>query len=536
MTITSADLNTPGDWDSLRDTLEPSGRPVASVRGILARAQELGARSVVVEDDYLDQDFSAEFAAFYSRVFKRFTKLCRRFHFFRGDVTPILNEPDPLKVAEGLSGMSGKGDYLGYVVARPVQHAPLCRVVLASPPSPPGMKSDLLIRSEFSTHLLGATLKVVGTPFTQQDLRIGACAQAAIWMAARHFQSRHRGSVWASTVDITEGASKPTDHLLSLSVPAGSRGLTVEHMVRVLRSLGREPLLYHGNYDAATKTTKWPAAIRPIAVVDRYVDSGIPVIIGLSPWVAGQDDFHAVLAVGHTIQKIDLAKVLPAKPTRVEYARFLLINDDQRGTNLRMELSARDALSETPYNQSNIVYLIVPLPGKVFTPAESAEAVAWDLLTKYRTELPDLKAAHAKQLGMSEAAADEFVARINANEVVARTYLTYGWRYKERLVGNNCSVETKNAVFKQSMPRFVWVTEFGTRDSLNTLDELAVRIFSHAVIDATSNMLWEGRCVFHAPGFLWRWYHDAATPFGDLTNSLIPIANDTAYGMKIRGS
>ena len=156
-----------------------------------------------------------------------------------------------------------------------------------------------------------------------------------------------------------------------------------------------------------------------------------------------------------------------------------------------MELSARDALSETPYNQSNIsVYLIVPLPGKVFTPAESAEAVAWDLLTKYRTELPDLKAAHAKQLGMSEAAADEFVARINANEVVARTYLTYGWRYKESLVGNNCSVETKNAVFKQSMPRFVWVTEFGTRDSLNTLDESAVRIFSHAVIDATSNMLW----------------------------------------------
>ena len=199
---------------------------------------------------------------------------------------------------------------------------------------------------------------------TQQHSRIGACAQAAIWMAARHFQSRHRGSVWASTVDITEGASKPTDHLLSLSVPAGSRGLTVEHMVRVLRSLGREPLLYHGNYDAATKTTKWPAAIRPIAVVDRYVNSGIPVIIGLSPWVAGQDDFHAVLAVGHTIQKIDLAKVLPAKPTRVKYARFLLINDDQRGTNLRMELSASDALSETPYNQSNIVYLIVPFPAK----------------------------------------------------------------------------------------------------------------------------------------------------------------------------
>ena len=98
----------------------------------------------------------------------RHAKLCRRFHFFKRPISTILNDPDPLKVAEGLSALSKQGHYLGYVVARPVQHAPLCRVVLAAPPSPTDTKSDLLVRSEFSAHLLGATLNVVGTPFTQQ--------------------------------------------------------------------------------------------------------------------------------------------------------------------------------------------------------------------------------------------------------------------------------------------------------------------------------------------------------------------------------
>jgi hypothetical protein len=536
MSITSADLKTDQDWLTLRAALEPQGVSISSVRGVLDRARELGAISVIVEEDYLDRDFSAEFAAFYSRVFKRFSKICRRFHFFSDEVAPILNDPDPQKVAEGLACLSKSGKYLGYAVARPVQHAPLGRVVLVAPPSPPDMKSDLLVRSEFPAHILGATLRVVGTPFTQQDSRIGACAQAAIWMAARHFQARHRGSVWASTVDITDAASKPTDHLLSLSLPAGSRGLTVEHMVRGLRSLGREPLLYHGKYDPQSGTTTWPTTIRPTAVIDRYVDSGIPVIVGLSPWTSSQDDFHAVLAVGHTIEKLDPAKPLPPRPTRADYARFILVNDDQRGLNLRMPVVAGDALGQTPFDQSKIVYLIVPLPGKVYTPAESAEAVAWDLLRSYLANLAGLKTAYQGRLGGSEAVADEFALRIQANDVVARTYLTYGWRYKERLVRNSCAAQVKDGVFKQCLPRFVWVTEFGTRDSFDTLDEAAVRIFSHVVVDATSNMLWEGRCVFHAPGFLWRWYPDPNAPYGDLVNAVIPIPDDVAYGMKIRGT
>ena len=359
--------------------------------------------------------------------------------------------------------------------------------------------------------------------------------QAAIWMAARHFYSKHRGSLWVSTVDITEAASKPTDHMLSLALPAGSGGLTVEHMVRALRAIGREPLLYHGSYDAKNGQITWPTSIAPTAVIDRYVDSGIPVIVGLAPW-AGQSELHAVVAVGHALHELNPGKSLPNDPTRSEWVRFLVVNDDQRGTSLRLPVASSDPLSETPYDVSHIVYIIVPLPGKVFTPAEAAEKIGWDMIRRYQAEWPILKTTYATQMAGATNAGDQFTDQIAQNQVVARTYLTYGWRYKQRMVRNTCSDTLKNAVFQHDFPRFVWVTEFGTRASLNHLDETQIRIFAHSVVDATSSRFWEGRCIFHAPGFVWRWYHDLNNPFADYVNSITPIATEMPYGMKIRGS
>jgi hypothetical protein len=65
----------------------------------------------------------------------------------------------------------------------------------------------------------------------QQDSRIATCAQASIWMAGRHFYSRHRG-LWYSTVEVHEAATRVTDSMLSQALPAGSGGLAIDHIVR----------------------------------------------------------------------------------------------------------------------------------------------------------------------------------------------------------------------------------------------------------------------------------------------------------------
>ena len=107
---------------------------------------------------------------------------------------------------------------------------------------------------------------------------------------------------------------------------------------------------------------------------------------------------------------------------------------------------------------------------------------------------------------------------------------------KRRMLQNSCSVEFKKFIMQHDLPRFVWVTEFGTLDSLNTTDDGSAGIFSHAVIDATSSQYWEGRSIYHAPGYACRWFRNPQDPFGPYIQGMLPIPNDVAYGMKIRGT
>ena len=128
---------------------------------------------------------------------------------------------------------------------------------------------------------------------------------------------------------------KPTDAVVSQALPAGSAGLSINNMVRALRALGTEPKLFMGQFDLqqTSQPVQWPAPIRPADVIQRYIDSGIPVIIGLRPWKADQTSGHAILAIGHTLKKIDPAVSLPAKPTKAEFCNTFIAHDDQIGPN-----------------------------------------------------------------------------------------------------------------------------------------------------------------------------------------------------------
>ena len=98
-------------------------------------------------------------------------------------------------------------------------------------------------------------------------------------------------------------------------LPAGSESLTPNSMVAALRHAGREPLFYAAQF-AANGSHNWGTVLRPHDIVNRYIDSGIPVIIGLS--FPGHTVGHAIVATG---QVFDLSPTnpLPSNPTRAEY-------------------------------------------------------------------------------------------------------------------------------------------------------------------------------------------------------------------------
>jgi len=499
MTVTCFALGNDAAWDTLRSSIDPLNR-IEAVEATLAHLRSVGALSVVIENEYLDQDFTAEFARFYATVFKRYSKICRRLHFFSVDVSPIL-ALDPQALAERLNGANQT--YLGFCVVRPLTHAPLGRTVLAGPVSPSDRSAKLLVRGDHVVHLLGATLSVTGFPFAQQDSRISSCAQATMWMAGRHFHVEHKGP-WFSTVDVTEAASQPTDTGLSMSLPAGSGGLDLNNMVRALRAMGREPFAYIApaiDKSVFPATIDWTNTLRPREIINRYIDSGIPVILGLLPWEQGQPVGHAVVAVGHTVKPLDVNTALPDRPTRAEFTECFLVHDDQRGVTRQMPLVGGAGIGATPYSLQNVAYIIVPLPKKVFINAEAAEPIAWQLLSsQLQTIWASLQANHAALVAPIVAEVNDFIDKVNRNLVI------------------------------------VWVTEFGLFNDLNHLDARNRRIVCHSVIDATSSNFWQAVSVFHAPGFILRWLHDPQNPTGEFKSQGAVILNNSSYRPKIRGT
>jgi hypothetical protein len=522
-------LATEPDWIDLHDNIAGFASP--AVANLLEQLKVAGAGWALVEEDYLDRDFSEEHRAFYGRLFRHFPKRCRRFHFFAGDL------PDAGQVAELAAQMEEAccaGRFLGFAVIRPVRDAPLGRAVVKVLQSPDGVDARIQVRARYETHPLGATLSIWGVPLTQQDRRISACAQASIWVSGRHFLTRHNGP-WFSTVGIGEAASQPTDMTLAMALPAGSAGLNANNMLRALRAMDRYPYAFAGQKllkpQPGGPLVAWPAPLDPAHILSRYVGSGLPVILGLVSWEGGGDG-HAVTVVGDSFRPAS-GPLGQSKPNLGALSPHFLVHDDQRGPNLRMPVERDEPLGETPYNvRDHAHFIIVPLPDKVFMPAEVAEAIAWDYLRFHLDDWPGMRAGLATD-APSVALGDAVAQAARENGIVARTYLTHGWKHKERILAGGAALPVRELIASASLPRMIWVTEFGRLDDLNKLDPEARRIFGHSVMDATSPE--QGPpLIFHAPGHLT--HHTQVDGAFFLTTEPVPrpISDDVLYKARAR--
>lgn len=526
MSVSVIKLADNASWDSLSGEIGAS-KPNSAAAKIVEKLKSSGVVCAILEDGYLDRDFSAEYSSFYSTLFRKFRRRCRRVHFFKSDLSGLT----ALQLGERLSAMEEAGDYVGFFVVRPLKDAPIGRTLLNVLDAPgDGSEAMIEVRADHPVHLLGATLSVKCLPFMQQDTRVSACAQASIWMSARHFHSRHAGP-WQSTADITEAASNPTDATLASSLPAGAGGLNINNMLRALRALDRHPLLYSPERNGA-----WPAALNPAAIVARYVGSGIPVIIGLNPWEPGQTDGHAIVVSGSTFDANGFKQRGP-RAHNSDYMPYFLINDDQRGPSIRMPVEPGAPLAETPYNLAqHCGFVLIPLPNKVFIPAETAERVAWDYLQSYQLGWPTLKATHAADLLDAAVGLGELATKaVQDGEVVARTFLTFGWKHKRHVLSSGAATTVCELTAVADLPRMVWVTEFARKAAVDGQPRESRRAFAHCVIDATATgPLLQPQILFHAPGFVWTWDQAPDDFFGASQHTPYVVPDDVEYEPRAR--
>ena len=156
ITYTVESLDTAETWAKLAADLG-DGHPEV-VHSTIRHLRILGVKSYVLEDPYIDRDYSADYLHFYARTFRTHPRHCKRAHFFTDDISSLLGE---LWSAEQLRQLRevARTSYCGFCVIRPLPKAPIGRTVLRSQMrGRPDMEATVTCRAEYEANLLGVDL------------------------------------------------------------------------------------------------------------------------------------------------------------------------------------------------------------------------------------------------------------------------------------------------------------------------------------------------------------------------------------------
>ena len=494
VTFTVGSLDAPADWTSLEQALG-DGHPEV-VRNTIRHLKILGAKSYVLEEPYIDRDYSADYLEFYARTFRTHARHCRRAHFFSKDISSLVSASLSTEGLSKLRRLAGDA-YCGFCVLRPLPTAPIGRTVLrARLRGHQDMESTVTCRAPFDANLLGIDLKVTGAAYLQQDARVGACAQVAIWAGMRHLHARY-GYDWVSVAEITRLAT-PTAPDEAVSLPAGSDFLTSERMIRAIAEADYQPLCFH-NPDPNNPTIA--AAILP------YVESGIPVILGLN---LGGEVGHAVTVIGRIF-----ARQTSPTSKAIDYVPAYIVHDDQGGPYMTLPVQepadsahpfADDTVKResTELNMSHATFAVALMSARVFSTAAAAKMSTRDRIDETLGNMHTMRRMLAEQgFPVNDRLLDELQAAHAGGRLILRTYLTSAAGYRRHISNGTASDDLKDALLDLHLPHFTWVTEISTVDSYNHASAGMRRMYGHTIIDATSTG--KGRdatLMLHLPGFI----------------------------------
>jgi hypothetical protein len=472
------------DWTKLRDDLLRDGTPAVSTN--LVPVDELfsslflhGCRTVVLEDPYMDEDHRLCHARLHYLAQMTVSRYCRRLHFF----SPRFRSSDLRELPE-----SAQNGYMGMSVWRPMNSFPLGRTIVSPDntiitPISKNWKPYLTCSGEFPVHLAGNDLTIAGGPFIQQDHMVAACATAAVWMAQYYMASRSDEFIAHYSPEITEAA---TQYDLSLGRAIPSEGLHNGQILQAFRGLGYDPISYDVINTSSTVARR---------LLYRLIESRIPVVVGL---LEPDENFevvgHAITALGHGLDD-SISPSLRYFPERgrsrsriryidsSDFSVAFLVNDDAAGLYRWMELMDINDIDDNlltsifgsrantnrarrfirrlkdraitvvgvfynsrgnPDMVAGLDFLAAPLPRAITLPPREAQDKA---LTAFKVVL-----------------GDAVIARLP--ELVVRTYLVESNKYKNYL-GNVLNPASDFRWWMRSfyLPKWIWVTEFSTRQT-----------------------------------------------------------------------
>ena len=443
----------------LTDEEEIKMRKLRPLMNILDLIKDMGCNSIVIENEYIDEDYLAEYSSFYSKVFRSLSPKTQRLHFF----TDLLTFED-------LKDLSGKG-YLGFTAIRPTISCRTSRTILTLRSlKESGTEMYLLCRAKFPVNLSGSKLIVEGTPFIQQDSNIGVCAEAAIWMCSLYMHQKYQFPRFRIPT-ITRFATR----YLMIGPPRA--GLITYQMLTALRDLGYSPLLFSSSQEALNDT---------VQKIYSYVESEIPVILLIS---IAPSKGHAVAVVGHSY---NVNANISSSRSNIDMINAFYLQDDACGPYRTLTRTLNEGGDYSIVD--NVEGLIVPLLPEIVLQIGDVTDHFFQLIIKENINKLFIYFEEEYKFSKNE-----------LDSLIFRTYLRRSNDFKTSLP------KEMNNFFKlkykaMRMPKYIWVIELSTKELIKSgkivgeiiLDSTSDR---HAYLDSFLAIHLYGRMIIRKPDF-----------------------------------
>jgi len=241
-----------------------------------------GARTIVVEKEYIDGDYLEDFATYYVRCFEKYSSRCIRLHFFSSEFDVAAFDASLARRDEATDG-GYQSSYLGFVVVRPLPRAIVGRTLLKTY-DPEGYRRRFRAKRTYEVSLFGMNLQIESLPFQEQDSVIAACATVALWTAF-HKTAELFSTTAPRPAVITNAANaiRPAKRIMP------SKDLRIDQMCEAVRAVGLEPQI------------EPIGPMTPLAsLLYGYLEMEVPVVLAgcqLGDRAAG----HAITVVGYAM-------------------------------------------------------------------------------------------------------------------------------------------------------------------------------------------------------------------------------------------
>ncbi|GEM_PF-4211305 len=506
-------------------------RPLLSILRIARKRYHCFA---LVETPYFDLEDWDGYAAFYSRSFTPFKRVCSRVHLFEGDEKKAKDVIRSLEDGIHQDVYSQwlyclKVKYRGFFVLRPYRSCVVGRTVIEfdkrTAHEIPDVDKHILeetgqpfctaaIANEFHLSSLAMTLDTA--PSVQQNPVVGVCATASVWVASQVLSGRfglHKypyNTITRQALkrDIEDAAADSSDWKLG-------PGLTLHEIKQAFTRTGCVPFIC-GPSDAPRCSSQ--SRMRFLGYT--FVESGLPIVAAYS----GSRGGHAVTIVGHLLpgkrNGEDAAEAAAERvfdENTIARERHLLLgqaiqlyyahNDaygpfdrlrlltDQEAEKIRNKASPGSAAQktgscpiatwrrneETGVREEQISFLqgfVVPLPPYVQN--NRPEYVVLNAITTFDRQFPPL---------------DVEMPVTERTKILWRCFLASAPDFKQSVVRRGYSLQMCQRYMAMHLPLFIWVVEFTVLRPGSQVPYAAPRPIDGELLYDSTTPFYEPQCL-----------------------------------------